>query len=190
MILFLIKGILLSLNDGSEWGIDSFGLHNIDWEWNLLSLFGLGWKQKWTILNWDKGDSIEIQYPIGGNLFGFFMIITNLSRKEYAYVTIKNPPHYDHPSSLWIVNFDKVNQNQFTILLNDGTQWLMSQKQCNMYGAMGDAIYLSYLWNPGDMLTLIRGESGIGGEDLYYLWNHSNNEILLVNKQKELIQTF
>lgn len=165
------EGLVLMLSDGSEWDIKYFG-----GAWRLL---GWGWTEQQEVSHWTIADTIEIQYPGSGNITDFVLLITNLSRKEEAWATLKQPPSVNHSACLWVVGFDKDTNN---ITLSDGTAYFRTTT--DMYGAFFQQKSHSLnKWEPGDALTLIRGEGWLNA-NTFFLWNHMTNEMPIVNRLK------
>ena len=165
------EGLALTLSDGSEWDISYFG-----GAWKLL---GWGWIEQQEVSHWSVGDTIEMRYPSTGNFTDFLLIITNLSQKETAWVTLKRPPSVDCSDCLWVVDFDN-DTNYMT--LSDGTVYFRTDT--NMFGTFFQHKFgpLSK-WEPGDTLTLIRGEGWLNS-NTFFLWNHMTNEMPAVESHK------
>lgn len=163
------EGLVLVLNDGSEWDIKYFS-----GGWRLL---GWGWTEQQEISHWTIGDTIEIQYPGSGNFIDFILLIKNLSKKEEAWATIKQAPSVDYSACLWVIDFDEETNH---ITLNDGTAWFRTTT--DMYGAFFQHKPHSLSkWESGDTLTLIRGEGWLNA-NTFFLWNHVTNEMPVVNR--------
>lgn len=163
------EGLVLVLNDGSEWDIKYFS-----GGWRLL---GWGWTEQQEISHWTIGDNIEIQYPGSGNIIDFVLLITNLSKKEEALARLKQAPSVDYSACLWVVDFDNETSH---MTLSDGTTWFRTT--IDMYGAFFQQKYHSLSkWEPGDTLTLLRGEGWLN-KNTFLLWNHATNEMPVVNR--------
>jgi hypothetical protein len=158
------EGLLIVLNDGSEWNVRYFG-----GAWRLL---GWGWIEQQNISHWSVGDAIEIQYPKTGNLTDFILLIVNVTKGEEAYVFLKQAPSIDHSACFWVLDFDtKTNY----ITLNNGMAWFRTN--LDMYGAfLQHNLELPMKWEPGDPITLLRVEGWFNRND-FLLWNHSTNEM-------------
>lgn len=163
------EGLVLKLNDGSEWDIKYFS-----GAWRLL---GWGWTEQQEVSHWTIGDTIEIQYPGSGNLIDFVLLIKNLSKNEEALATLRQAPSVDYSACLWIADFDKKTNH---ITLSNETAWFRTT--ADMYGAFFQykPIPLS-AWEPGDALTLIRGDGWLN-ENTFFLWNHKTNEMPIVKR--------
>lgn len=162
-------GCVLGLFDGSEWEIQYFG--------SIWRLFGWGWKEQKKFSHWSVGDNIEIQYPGSGNFVDFVLVLNNLSKREIALATLKRAPTLDYFECLQILSFDK-ETNHF--MLSDGTFWLKTTT--NMYGAfLKNESTPPNEWEPGDPVTLIRGEGWLNSKT-FFLWNHRANEMPLINR--------
>lgn len=160
-------GLVLKLDDGSEWDIQYFG--------GLWKIFGWGWTEQYNVAHWTSGDDIEIQYPNSGNLTDFFLVIYNTSKDEHALAYLKQAPSVDYPASLWVMDFDKENNH---VTLSDGTKWFLSK--IDMYGACFYARPSGeYNWKVGDPVTPISSERFW---DLLMLWNHATNEMPCVKR--------
>jgi len=163
------EGLVLVLNDGSEWDIKYY-----DGEWKLL---GWGCSEQQEVSHWAMGDTIEIKYPGSGNFIDFVLLMTNLSKKEEAWATLKQAPSLDHSDCLYVVDFDKETNH---ITLNDGTAWFKTTP--DMYGAFFQQKHPSEVkWESGNALTLIRGEGWLNA-NTFFLWNHATNEIPVVDR--------
>ena len=162
------EGLALVLNDGSEWDIKYVG-----GVWKLLGW----WNEQHNVSHWKVDDEIEVQYPGSGNFIDFILIINNLSQKETAVANLKKPPSVDYPACLWVVNFDEDTKR---VTLSNGTIWFKTT--VDVYGAFFDFNSTSQgQWATGDVLTLIGGESWFTTKH-FFLWNHSTNEMLGVNR--------
>lgn len=162
------EGLVVVLNDGSEWNIKYFS--------GMWKLLGWGWSEQKNVSHWTMGDIIEIQYPGSGNFTDFLLVIVNLSRKEKALAILKQAPFVDHPACLWVADFDK-DTNRIT--LSDGTIWFKTP--IDMYGAFFSGKLSMTIWELGDVLTLIRGEGWLNSNS-FLLWNHSINQMPCVNR--------
>lgn len=161
------EGLVLVLNDGSEWDIKSFGEG-----WKLL---GWGLTEQQQVSHWTIEDTIEIQYPGSGNFTDFFLLIKNLSRKEEAWATLKQTPSVNYSACLWIANFDEETNY---ITLSNGTACFKTTT--DMYGAFFQKKPHSLTkWKSGDILTLIKVE-GWFNANTFLLWNHVTNEMPVV----------
>lgn len=162
-------GLVLKLNDGSEWDIKYFG-----GAWKLL---GWGWTEQKEVSHWTIGDTIEIQYPGSGNFADFILVINNLSKNERALAYLKQAPSIDYSACLWVMDFD---ENTRRITLSNGTVWFKTQ--IDMCGAFFQQDTFSQgKWEIGDSLTLIRGEGWLNSNS-FFLWNHLINEMPCVNR--------
>lgn len=162
------NGLVLILNDGSEWDIKYFGEF-----W--------GWFEQKEVTHWTIGDIIEIQYPGSGNWTDFFLVINNLSKNQKALAYLKHVPSIDYSTCLWVMNFDE-DTNRVT--LNDGTVWFKSTTDMydSAYNALSQERALPQSkWEIGDPLTLIRGEGWLNANS-FLLWNHSINTTPCVNR--------
>ncbi len=163
------EGLMLKLNDGSEWDIKYFG-----GAWKLL---GWGWTEQKEVSHWTIGDIIEVQYPGSGNFTDFILVINNISKNEKALAYLKEVPSADYSACLWVMSFDE-NTNRVT--LSDGTVW--DKTKTDMYGAFFQQKQsFQGKWEIGDVLTLIRGEGWLNTNS-FFLWNHSINEMPCVNR--------
>lgn len=161
-------GLVLTLNDGSEWDIKYFG-----GGWRLL---GWGWTEQWEVSHWDIGDTIEIQYPGSGNLIDFILIIQNLSKKQETCATLRQAPSASYSTCLWVANFDEETSH---VTLSDGTAW--RRLPGDMYGALTQfKPHDLSKWEPGDPVTLIHGRWL--HKNTILLWNHTTNEMPIVKR--------
>lgn len=163
------EGLLLKLNDGSEWDITYFG--------GLWKLLGWGWTEQSSISHWAIGDAIEIQYPGSGNFTDFILVIYNTSKNEHALAYLKQAPSTDYSACLWVMDFDE-STNRVT--LSNGTIWFKTKT--DMYGALFHQKPSPQCnWEVGDALTLIRGEGWLNS-NTFFLWNHLTTEMPCVNR--------
>lgn len=163
------NGLVLKLNDGSEWDLKYFG--------GVWKLLGWGWTEQNEVSHWTIGDAIEIQYPGSGNFTDFILVINNLSKNEKALASLKQVPSVDYSACLWIADFDKDTRH---VTLSDGTVWFKTTT--DMHGAFFQPRASSRgEWKIGDALTLIRGE-GCWAANSFFLWNHSTNEMPCINR--------
>ena len=165
------SGVVIELTDGSQWYVQHFSR-----AWKLL---GWGWTEQTDVSHWTSGDKVEILYPGSGNFVDFVLKIVNLTKKEDAYIKLMQAPSVNCTASLWIADFI-LNTN--LIVLNDGTKW--TRTNTDIYGevAFEKKDPTLSLWEPGDPVTLIRGEGWLNSKKLY-LWNHSSHEIPLIKKR-------
>ncbi|MGH2612186.1 MAG: hypothetical protein ACRDFB_03945, partial [Rhabdochlamydiaceae bacterium] len=169
------EGLVLVLNDGSEWDIKYFS-----GGWRLV---GWGWTEQQEVSHWTIGDTIEIQYPGSGNLIDFILLITNLSKKEEAWATLRQAPSVDHSACLYVTSFDKETN---CVTLSNGTVWFKAAT--DMYGSAFQQIQKTSIsqvsWKTGDTLTVIKARGRLFS-DSFMLWNHSTNEMPFVSPEKE-----
>lgn len=159
-------GLVLMLNDGSQWDIKFFG--------GLWRLLGWGWIEQKNVSHWVVGDEIGILYPGSGNFFDFVLVIANFSRNERALAVLKIPPSIDYPACLWVADLDKETN---TVTLNDGTSWLKSD--LDMYGALFyHTPVIGVEWMVGDVITKVGNEGCFLDKHISYLWNHSVTQML------------
>lgn len=159
-------GLLLDLDDGSEWSISYYG-----GGWILL---GYGWTEQYNVLHWNQDDKIEIQYPGSGNYIDFVLLLINKTKQEHVWAHLKSPPKVDNPNCLSVIDFDKDLQK---VSLSDGSNWLRGQS--NLYGAFFYETHHYPLndWQTGDLLTKISPEGWLVPFP-YLLWNHRTHEIV------------
>lgn len=169
-------GMVLTLDDGSEWDIKYFG-----GGWRLL---GWGWTEQRDVSHWTAGDIIEVRYPGSGNFMEFVLLLTNRSRKEEAVATLKTAPSVDCEACLWVTEFDRGTN---LVTLSDGTAWLKTAT--DMYRSLfSPKNRPQNAWEPGDAITLIRSEGWLTSKDVF-LWNHETNEMPYVKCVKNHVSS-
>lgn len=162
------EGLLLVMDDGSEWDIKYFS-----GSWRIL---GWGWTEQENVSHWSVGDAIEIQYRGGGNLIDFVLHICNLTRKEEVCAMLKRPPSVHERPCLWVVDID---QETNIMTVSNGSVWFKTN--ADMHGALlQQKPHSQATWQQGDILTLVRVEGWLN--DSFLLWNHSMNEMPYANR--------
>lgn len=169
-------GSVVALDDGSEWSIKVY-----EGAWNLI---GFGWTAQNEVSHWAVDDVIEIRYPRSGNFIDFALRMANVSKQEEAWVTLKQAPSVDYSACLWVVNDDAPVGSVLNVAslcktsmltISDGTVCVKIGQ--DLYGNFFQLKRTSsWKWEPGDPLTLIRGEGLYWTR--FFLWNHITNQIL------------
>jgi len=162
------EGLILALDDGSEWDIKYYS-----GPWSLL---GWGWTEKENVAAWSPQDVISIHLN-SINLFDFLLLIQNHRNGEVVWASLRQAPVVGPNSScLWVDKFDRaVNSVNVTNIAGNKIElYRTSEDQFGAFLVNNEGELQN--WETGDPLTLVEYGYGEG----YLCWNHRTDEIPFV----------